>query len=112
MSVFLKRYAIDFYNSVRINNIFNGAAALAFYLMLAIFPGAIFLLSLLPYLPVPDLNKNIMDLLSQALPGDAASLFTGVVNSVMSTRSGGLLSFGFFLPYGRLRAGCIRRCNS
>jgi len=105
MTGFWKSFAVDFYNSVRLDNIFNGAAALAFYLMLAIFPGAIFLLSLLPYLPVPNLDKNIMDILSQTLPGDAASLFTGVVDSVMSTRSGGLLSFGFLFTLWSASSG-------
>jgi membrane protein len=105
MTGFWKSFAVDFYNSVRLDNIFNGAAALAFYLMLAIFPGAIFLLSLLPYLPVPNLDKDIMDLLSQTLPGDAASLFTGVVDSVMSTRSGGLLSFGFLFTLWSASSG-------
>jgi membrane protein len=105
MSEFWKRFAVDFYNAVRLDNIFNAAAALAFYLMLAIFPGAIFLLSLLPYLPVPNLDKNIMDLLSQALPSEATSLFIGVVNSVMSTRSGGLLSFGFLFTLWSASSG-------
>ncbi len=73
----------------------TGAAALAFYLVLALFPAAIFGLSLLPYLPIPRLEQAIMDLVRQALPDSAAGMLTGTVKSVASRRSGGLLSFGF-----------------
>jgi membrane protein len=89
-----KRFAKNLYLEISNHHIFNGAAALAYYLMLSIFPSAIFLLSLLPFLPVPHLQQAIMDLLGQALPQQSAQLFTGVVNDVVSNRSGGLLSFG------------------
>ena len=80
---------------VKDDHVPNGAAALAFYMVLALFPAAIFALSLLPYLPIPNLKDAIMDLVRQALPGSAADMLTGTVESVVSRRSGGLLSFGF-----------------
>jgi membrane protein len=89
------QFARDLASEIRDDNVANGAAALAFYLMLALFPAAIFLLSLLPYLPIPHLEQAIMDLLRQVLPGDAAQLFASTVRSVVSTRRGGLLSVGF-----------------
>ena len=89
-----KQIGKDLVNEISEDNVFNGAAALAYYLMLSIFPAAIFLLTLLPYLPVPHLEQAIMDLLNQALPGEAANLFTGVVKDVTSQQRGGLLSFG------------------
>lgn len=90
----IKQFAIDLYNGISNHNVFNGAAALAYYLFLAIFPAAIVLLSILPYLPIPHLKQAIMELLGQALPKQSADLFTGIVNSVVSQRRGGLLSFG------------------
>jgi membrane protein len=48
----------------------------------------------LPYLPIPNLDKSILDLIGQVLPGQSASLFTGVVKQVTSQRNSGLLSFG------------------
>jgi len=56
-----KRLALDLHKEISKDNIFNGAAALGFYLTLAIFPGLIFLLSLLPYLPIPRLDQATMD---------------------------------------------------
>jgi membrane protein len=81
-------------HEIREDQVFNGAAALAFYTMLALFPGAIFLLSLLPYLPIPHLRHAIFELMFEILPPSAAELFTGTVTRIMSDRNGGLLSFG------------------
>jgi membrane protein len=73
---------------------FNGAAALGFYLTLAIFPATILVMAVLPYLPIDRVDQAIMDFLQQALPGTAAAMFSGVVEQVTSEQRGGLLSFG------------------
>ncbi len=76
------------------DNVSNGAAALAHFFLLSIFPGLIFLLTLLPFLHISHMEQAIMDLLRQALPGDAANLFVNTVTEVTSQKNGGLLSFG------------------
>lgn len=88
---FLKRLWREILN----DRVFTGAAALAYFLLLAIFPGAIFVLSLLPYLSIPHMQQAIMDLLHQVLPAQSASLFEGTVRSLVSEKKGGLLTFGF-----------------
>ena len=45
-----------------------------------------FLLTLLPYLPVPHLDQAVMDLLRQAMPGEAAGMFTDTVRAVTQVR--------------------------
>lgn len=82
------------YAEARRDDVFNGAAALGFYLTLAIFPAMIGLMAVIPYLPIPHLEQAIMDLLREAMPTRAAQLFEGVVREVTSERRGGLLSFG------------------
>ena len=89
------RFFRDLWREINEDNISSGAASLAYFLMLAIFPAAIFLLSLLPYLPIPNLEEAIMDLLRQVMPAQAAGLFTTTVENVVSERRGGLLSLGF-----------------
>jgi membrane protein len=76
------------------DDLFNAAAALAFYLTLAIFPAMIFLMAVVPYLPIEHVDDAILDLLRQALPPSAADMFTHVVHQVTSERRGGLLSLG------------------
>ncbi len=92
--VSLKQFVKDLNQEVSNHNVYNGAATLAYYLMLSIFPGTILMLTLLPYLPIPHLQQAIMDVLGQVLPQESAKMFTGVVNDVLSNRHGGLLSFG------------------
>lgn len=90
-----KEIAKDLARQIYRDDVFNGAAALGFYLTLAVFPGLIFLLSLLPYLPIPHLDHAIMGLLARALPQEAADLLEGTVRHIVSERKGRLLSFSF-----------------
>ncbi|MGE3680902.1 MAG: YihY/virulence factor BrkB family protein [Bdellovibrionales bacterium] len=91
-----KKFATDLYGELNKDDVFSGAAALSFYLTLALFPGLIFLLTLLPYLPIENLDRAIMDFIRQAMPGEAASLVADVVQSLVSDKKGGLLSLSLF----------------
>jgi membrane protein len=88
------KFLKDLYGGIEEDTVFSGAAALAYYWMLAIFPAAIFLLSLLPFLPIPDLQQSLTDVVRQAIPGQASQLLLGVITDVTSNRRGGMLSFG------------------
>lgn len=88
-----KEFAIDLRTEIDEDNMFNGAAALAFYLTLAIFPALILVISVLPYIPIENVDQAILNLLRQALPQEAGGLVTSVVSNVTSQRRGGLLSF-------------------
>lgn len=92
-------------HEIREDQVFNGAAALAFYTMLALFPAAIFGLSLLPYLPIPHLRQAIFELLFELLPPSAAELFTGTVSRIVTDRNGGLLSFGLLFAIWSASSG-------
>jgi membrane protein len=85
----------------------NGAAALAFYTTLAIFPTAIFGLSLLPYLPIPDLHQAIFELLGEVMPREAAEMFRGTVQTVLGTRHAGLLSFSLLFGIWSASSGVL-----
>lgn len=94
-----RKWLIDFskrvWHEIQKDRVFTGAAALAYFLLLAVFPGAIFVLSLLPYLSIPHMQQAIMDLLHQVLPAQSASLFGETVRNLVSEKKGGLLTFGF-----------------
>jgi cation diffusion facilitator family transporter len=89
-----REFARQLYTEVKDDQVSNGAAALAFYTTLAVFPAAIFGLSLLAYLPIPHLQQAIFELLYQLLPSTTADLFSGTVEDIVSERNTGLLSFG------------------
>jgi len=94
-----RKWLIDFskrvWHEIQKDRVFTGAAALAYFLLLAVFPGAIFVLSLLPYLSIPHMQQAIMELLHQILPAQSASLFGETVRNLVSKKEGGLLTFGF-----------------
>lgn len=93
------------WNEIQDDNVFNGAAALAYFFMLAIFPAAIFVLSLLPYLGIPHLQQAIVDLLNQVLPHPSAVLLRETVEQVISGRKGGLLTFGLLFTIWSASSG-------
>ncbi|MGC1869896.1 MAG: YihY/virulence factor BrkB family protein [Acidobacteriaceae bacterium] len=76
------------------DNILDGAAVLAFFFLLAVFPAAIFVLSLLPSLSIPHLQQAILDLLHQVLPEQSADLFEETIRYATSGGKEGLLTFG------------------
>lgn len=89
----LKKFIRELVAAMREDNVFNGAAALGFFLTLAVFPGLIVLMSVIPYLPIDKVDEAIMRLVGQALPPESAVLVEDVVIKVSSQQRGGLLSF-------------------
>ena len=68
------------------------AAAQAYYYLLAIVPLLILLLAILPYLQIDP--QRAVDFIGTILPGEVASTFEETIVSVVTTPSGGLLTFG------------------
>jgi membrane protein len=92
-----KQFALELWQEINRHNMFYGSAALAFYFMFSLFPAMLFLLSLLPYLPIPDLYESIMGVLQEALPGEAYTMFAGTIREITQQESAGLLSVGALL---------------
>lgn len=69
------------------------AAQIAYFMMLAIFPFLLFVLSLIGYLPnlEPD---QVMESLQAAAPEPIYELIAGTVYAILSEREGGILGFG------------------
>ena len=89
-------FASSLWREIQDNHVLDGAAVLAFYFLLAVFPAAIFVFSLTPSLSIPHLQQAMLDLLSQALPGQSASFFQGTFQHAQSGGQG-LLTFGAIL---------------
>jgi membrane protein len=102
-----KTFGKDLYKEISEDNVSNGAAALAYYLTLALFPALILLLGIVPYLPIDDVDQAIMEMLGQALPAEASKLLSGVVGEVVNTKSGGILSFGALATLWAASAGFV-----
>jgi membrane protein len=74
-------------------NITTRAAAIAYNLFLSIFPGIIFLFTLIPYLPIPDLENQVMSLLREFMPDYSYKTFETLIMDIISKQRGDLLSF-------------------
>ncbi len=88
----LKQLISNVWRETNEDNVFGGAAELAYYFLLALFPMLIFLTSLVGFLP--GLQANILSALAKVAPADAMRLVEETLADVISHRSGGLLSFG------------------
>lgn len=77
------------------NRIDESAAALAFYLTLATFPALIALIAILAYMPLFDLEKQIVQIISENIPGNAGVYIINTIQEVLREKKPTLLSFGF-----------------
>jgi membrane protein len=70
------------------------ASSIAFNLFLSLFPSLIFLFTMLPYIPVEGLHKEILLFLSAIMPTSAFTTIDDVLKDIMATHSTRLLSVG------------------
>lgn len=87
-----KSYVKEFGAKFKEDNATTLAAAQAYYYLLAIVPLLILLLSILPYLQIDP--QRVMEFIGTILPGEVATTFEENIVSVVTTPSGGLLTFG------------------
>jgi len=71
------------------------ASAVAFSLTLASFPAVIFLFTLIPYIPIADLDKQIMAVLKDVMPRGIYEDADQTIMDILSRPRKGVLSFGF-----------------
>ena len=68
------------------------AAQLAYYFLLAIFPLLIFLLTLVPLFQIDQ--EMIVGFIEDYAPAEISGMLTGIIDDVMTSSGGGLLSIG------------------
>ncbi|TCI91881.1 YihY/virulence factor BrkB family protein [Tenacibaculum sp. M341] len=71
------------------------AGGIAFSFFMAIFPFLLFILTLLPYIPVEGFQTTLFDLMREGLPPKTFDAVDGVIKDILNNQYGGLLSFGF-----------------
>jgi membrane protein len=102
---FKKHENISLYKILRIllknlmdNEILDRANGVAYNFILAIFPGIIFLFTLIPYITVyfPEINKeSILQFLEGEMPASMVDVISSTILDIVSNQRGGLLSIGF-----------------
>jgi len=73
------------------------AAAISFRLFLAFFPAIILMLSLIPFVPIPNFQKELMDSIHSFFPGDTFGLVEETLDDLINKKYSSLISIGFIL---------------
>ena len=89
----LKEALTATYHDLAQHHVFQMAAALSYYLVLAVFPGLIFLSTIMGSIPLPDLFGRVVGTMALLLPRDTMRLVQSVLLDVLATNRRAWLSF-------------------
>lgn len=71
------------------------AGGISFSFFMALFPFLLFILTLIPYVPIEGFQDDFLFMIEQLLPPNTAASFQEVINDIANNKYSGLLSFGF-----------------
>jgi len=71
------------------------ASSIAFNMLMALLPASIFLFTLIPFIPVPNFQQELIRLFESITPTEAYSFLESTIVAVITQKSGGLLIFMF-----------------
>jgi membrane protein len=73
------------------------AAAIAFSFFMALFPFALFILNLIPYIPIKGFQEDFLGFVQQSVPPTTYDAIYKIINDILHNSHSGLLSTGFFM---------------
>ena len=73
------------------------AGGIAYSFFMAIFPFMLFVLTLIPYIPIDGFQESLMTLIAEILPPKTFEAVDSVLLDIINNKQAGLLSFGFLL---------------
>ncbi len=73
------------------------AAAIAFSFFMALFPFALFILNLIPYIPLKGFQNDFMEFLSEAVPPNTYEAISKIIYDILHNSYNSLLSTGFVM---------------
>ncbi|AUC22861.1 ribonuclease BN [Polaribacter sejongensis] len=73
------------------------AGGIAFSFFMAVFPFLLFILTLIPYIPIEGFQEGLFSFIKEVLPPQTFEAVDVVLKDIINNQYGGLLSFGFLL---------------
>jgi membrane protein len=73
------------------------AGGIAFSFFMAVFPFLLFILTLIPYIPIDGFQEGLFSFIKDILPPQTFEAVNVVIGDIINNQYGGLLSFGFLL---------------
>lgn len=73
------------------------AGAIAFSFFMALFPFALFILNLIPYIPLEGFQEDFLEFVSDGVPPNTFGAIETILSDIMNNSYKSLLSFGFLM---------------
>ena len=73
------------------------ASAVAFSFFMALFPFALFILNLIPYIPIEGFQADFLEFVKEGVPPNTYDAIYKIINDILNNSHSGLLSSGFLL---------------
>lgn len=73
------------------------ASAISYSLFLSIFPFLLFLLNLIPFIPIDNFQEEFILFIGNLLPPNTSLFFDSIITDIVNNKRGGLLSSTFLL---------------
>jgi len=86
-----------FFRALTTGQLVTRAAAISFKLFMAFFPAVIVLLTLIPYVPVPDFQERLLGSFEEMMPQEVFSFIEGTLHDLVLKKHGALLSVSFLI---------------
>ncbi|MDG1734496.1 MAG: YihY/virulence factor BrkB family protein [Crocinitomicaceae bacterium] len=89
----LKMY---FYGLVK-GDLTSRAGSISYSFFMAIFPALLFVLNLIPYIPIANFTETFSGFIESAMPASSQEFFMSIYTDIQTNQHGGLLSSSFLL---------------
>lgn len=110
------KFSKTLYEELKENDIISEAQAIAFSFTLSLFPGIIFLFTLVPFIPIEGLDSKILIFIQNNIPAnyyiEAKETIESIVEEMIVRQRGDLLSFGFIFAIIAATNGMMVLINS
>jgi membrane protein len=73
------------------------ASSIAFSFFMALFPFALFILNLIPYIPIEGFQSDFLQFVKEGVPPNTYDAIYKIISDILNNSHSGLLSTGFFL---------------
>lgn len=73
------------------------ASAVAFSFFMALFPFALFILNLIPFIPIEGFQDDFLQFVKEGVPPNTYDAVANIINDILNNSHSGLMSSGFLL---------------
>ncbi len=82
-----------YFNGIIEGALTSRASSIAYSFFMAIFPALLFMLNLIPYVPIEGFDIRFMAFIYELIPSQSLSFFQPIISDISQTERAGLLSF-------------------